>query len=54
MTPAEPAFTVSVDERAPAGMTAPRRYVEPAPEAGAKVGESAWWERILAQLLGSQ
>ena len=54
MSEVEPAFTVSVGERAPAALKAPRRYVEPAPTATTELRTSAWWERVLAQLLGSQ
>jgi cell division protein FtsL len=55
MVPAEPAFRVSVEESAPAGATVPRRFIEPAETTATEtVRESAWWERLLAQLLGAQ
>jgi cell division protein FtsL len=55
MVPAEPAFRISVEESVPAGPTVPRRFIEQ-PEATATetVRDSAWWERLLAQLLGAQ
>ncbi len=55
MLPADPAFRISVDEPAPTGPTVPRRFVETAAagEVEAMRG-SAWWERLLAQLLGAQ
>ena len=55
MVPAEPVFRISVDEVAPAGITVPSRFIQPPePVAVAAIGESAWWERLLAQLLGAQ
>ena len=55
MVPAEPAFRISVDELAPVGATVPRRFVQP-PEAleTEALRSSAWWERLLAQLLGAK
>ena len=55
MIAAEPAFSIAVDEPAPVGMTVPRRFVDVPADADIEViAGSAWWERLLAQLLGAQ
>ena len=55
MVPAEPAFHVSVEEAAPPAPAVPHRFIEqPEVTATETVRDSAWWERLLAQLLGSQ